>query len=206
MSYFCMILLVLTAALSGCDSYGVEFQSAGVPGLSPGHTTAKDCIETFGEPDIRTFLNRQGVASTVYTYDYASESMYDGSMNLRKLYVEFIDDTLNGYMFESSFPKESTDFSMKNATRIRNGKTTREDVLQMFGRPSGKIEGRTNLIAMVCGQDAESTLGPDAEHVWAYQYYYHMYEKTDTSKTILLVFGSNGTVVKHYVNKWTRKD
>ena len=49
----------------------------------------------------------------------------------------FLDDTLVGYEFLSSFAEDNTDFDESKISEINEGKTTMNEVVKLLGKPGG---------------------------------------------------------------------
>jgi hypothetical protein len=49
----------------------------------------------------------------------------------------FLDDTLVGYEFVSSFAEDNTDFNEMRISQIEEGKTTIDEAIKLLGEPSG---------------------------------------------------------------------
>ncbi len=53
--------------------------------------------------------------------------------------LEFKDGLLNGYVYYSSFDEDRTKVPRSNIDGIIIGKSTKDDILTLFGKPHGKI-------------------------------------------------------------------
>ena len=65
----------------------------------------------------------------------------------------FSDDILVGYGYESSYPADSTDFDESKAALLVKGKSTRQEVEMLLGKPSGLaiyplVDGRKDTLLL----------------------------------------------------------
>jgi outer membrane protein assembly factor BamE (lipoprotein component of BamABCDE complex) len=56
----------------------------------------------------------------------------------RGITLGFDNDILVSHNFQSSFKEDNSEFDESKATQIVKGKTTKEEIRQLFGRPSGE--------------------------------------------------------------------
>jgi hypothetical protein len=133
-----VIAICLLAALAGCA--GKDFVRPDAATLKLGRTTYAEIIAANGKP------YREGVAvkheKTVKTSGYAYASMggkpaHDGVVPARGMNFYFLDDTLVGYEFISSWAEDQTDFDEAKLGSIVKGKTTRAEAIAAFGSPGG---------------------------------------------------------------------
>jgi outer membrane protein assembly factor BamE (lipoprotein component of BamABCDE complex) len=111
--------------------------------LKLGETTQAQLIERLGAPTARESFERNGQPITVLAYVYTTEAERNhgdhGVIAARSLNLFFHDDRLVGHEFRSSAESDHTDFDPRKARAIVKGKSTRAEVEQLLGRPSGLL-------------------------------------------------------------------
>ena len=142
--------------LSSCA--GTNFVRPEPGALSLKSTTYKDIINQFGNPYREgTKLKNEEMIKTI-TYAYSSVGgmpLYEGVTPARAIAFHFLDDVLVGYEFTSSFKEDNSDFDDSKITLIKKGKTTRDQVVSLLGKPEGiyvypliEDRGNTALVYM----------------------------------------------------------
>lgn len=61
-----------------------------------------------------------------------------GKASMRNLLLEFKDDQLNAFSYVSSFDIDKTHVDLLKAEQIKVGTSTKDDMLQLFGKPQAK--------------------------------------------------------------------
>ena len=111
--------------------------------LRLGETTEGEALERFGPPSSREQIRRNGQPITVLAYLYTTESERHhgdrGVIAARSLFLFFHDERLVGHEFRSSVASDHTDFDARKARGIVRGRSTREEVIQLLGPPSGYL-------------------------------------------------------------------
>ena len=197
------VLLLLAACTA---TVGRDFAAPRHGDLVLGVTTRNDVEKSFGPPweqssqsysslagGPRGWLGRtrfspdrgkvtQGTHATyAYYLRLSNAPAAGGAITEKKLVCQFWNDKLVGYSFLSSQPKGSTDFDAAKVATLVKGKSTREDVLQLLGEPSGR--GGFPI-----------TLTPAFE-LWAYQYRVVEPERHDIKgKQFFVLFDGKGIV------------
>ena len=111
--------------------------------LRIGETTPAQVIERVGRPPVYGNLERKGKTLQIVGFSQDAEwerpHGYDGVIPGRTQLYYFLDGRLVGYEFNSTVESDHTDFSMRGARDIVRGKTTRDEVARLLGRPSGYL-------------------------------------------------------------------
>jgi hypothetical protein len=112
--------------------------------LKIGETTQEQVTQRMGSiAPQRAEIERNGRKVQVYAYGYDAQYEaphgYDGVIPLRTMFYYFLDGRLVGHEFNSSVERDNTDFSARNVRNVVRGQTTRDEVLQLFGRPAGVL-------------------------------------------------------------------
>ena len=131
------IFLTLTALLAGCA--GRDFVRPASETFKLGQTTYAQVLQQMGEP-LQTgevLKNEKNVKSATYSYaSTGGEPLEDEVIPARALVYYFHNDVLVGQSFLSSFKSDNSNFDEKKLPELSKGKTTRADVVQLFGRPT----------------------------------------------------------------------
>jgi hypothetical protein len=131
---------------------GTNFVRPETGSIALKRTTYQDIINQFGKPYREgTRLKNEDMIKTI-TYAYSSvggTALYKGVTPARAMAFHFLDDILVGYEFTSSFKEDNSDFDDSKIPLIREGVTTRDEVVTLLGEPEGiytypLIEGRDN--------------------------------------------------------------
>jgi len=129
--------IVISIALSGCA--GTNFIRPAPEAFKLGSSTYAQVTQQLGEPKRTGNLlkNDKNVKSIVYAYaSTGGESLEAGVIAARAMTYYFLNDTLVGQEFVSSFKSDNTDFDDTKISGITKGKTTRAEVTQLLGKAS----------------------------------------------------------------------
>lgn len=134
----CSILFVVLIVLAGCA--GRNFVRPSSDAFTLGQTTYSQIIQQMGEPRSVGEVLKNGKKVKSITYSYATtvdEPSEDGVIPARGLIYYFSNDTLVGQQFISSFKTDNSNFDDTKIANITKGQSTRTDVIQQLGKPSG---------------------------------------------------------------------
>lgn len=123
--------------LTGCA--GRDFVRPDSTELKVGQSTYTQVLVRMGEPRNSGEALKNGEKIKTVTYAYAStggEPLESGVIPARAMAYFFHQDRLVGQEFLSSFKSDNTNFDDSKISEIVKGKTTRIEVIQIFGKPS----------------------------------------------------------------------
>ena len=149
-----LIGLPVALLLAGCA--GTDFVRAQDNTLKLGSTTYQSIrarMGSSGKEGVVTMNDRQ---FKKLNYVYASvggEALYSGVTPARGQTFYFDDQILVGYDFVSSFKSDNTDFDSAKVSEIKEGISTRADVISLLGVPAGRY-----VYPMVKDRDGEALL------------------------------------------------
>ena len=109
--------------------------------LSLGKSTYSDVVSVLGESGFRMqtgTINGEAIQSIDYGYEEAAKFIGLNAPQ-RVLHLTFFKGVLIGEEFNSSFDQDSTKFDVDRVFRLVNGKSTKADVIDALGKPSGEI-------------------------------------------------------------------
>jgi outer membrane protein assembly factor BamE (lipoprotein component of BamABCDE complex) len=133
-----LAVATLALALAGCA--GKNFVRPDAEGLKNGQTTYSQVIQKMGSPQREgtALKNEQTVKTASYAYASAGgQALHSGVTAARGIAFYFYNDLMVGNEFVSSYADDNTDFDDGKIPAIVKGKTTRAEVLQLMGKPSG---------------------------------------------------------------------
>jgi hypothetical protein len=105
--------------------------------LNLGSTTVLETVPLIGEPTGAKAIQYEDINFSQLEYAYL-ETDATGIVSVRHLFLEFKENILNGYYYTSSFSDDATDFDLEKSKEIEIGTSTKENVLNILGEPSGK--------------------------------------------------------------------
>jgi hypothetical protein len=121
-----------------CASSGTNFVRPAEESIALGKTTPDQIYTRFGKPFRETTTIRDNNQIRTVTYTYSEAAPYVQKVPNRTMVFHFNSGVLVGYDFLSSFDEDKTDFDDTRATEIKKGETTQAQVIQIFGRPTGR--------------------------------------------------------------------
>jgi hypothetical protein len=195
-----MAPMLLMLVVTGCASAGHHFNYAAADSLELGQLQSSEYRKVFGEKPtaLLTRTTSDGKFEIArYTYAYADMSTAES----RVLILEFKDGNLNAFEHLSSFNCDKTAALVDDADQIKEGLSTKDDILRILGKPNGKAKCPSLL------QDFKSLCDKGVE-VWNWQ----AMKKLSTwvaaygggrakVNSISVVFDANGIVLEIETNE-----
>jgi hypothetical protein len=132
------IVVSTTFLLFGCA--GTNFVRPQLDSMALGKTTQQELVQSMGKPFRTGTVIKNGTTLETANYAYATVGgapLYDGVTPARSQGFYYLNNVLVGTEFTSSFKEDGTDFDESKIPSIVKGKTTKADVIQMFGQPGG---------------------------------------------------------------------
>ncbi|MFA4846342.1 MAG: hypothetical protein WC654_07360 [Patescibacteria group bacterium] len=132
------IFISILIVLSGCA--GKDFVRPTQEAFKLGKTTYSQVVQQLGEPRREGTLLKNDKNLKSITYAYAAvggEPLEEGVIPARAMSYYFFEETLVGQEFVSSFKSDNSNFDDTKIPAIVKGKTTRSEIIQLIGRPSG---------------------------------------------------------------------
>lgn len=131
---FISVLIVLY----GCSA-GKDFIRPSQDYFKLGVTSYPQVVQQLGEPSLlRSMLkNEKTIKAIAYSYSSViNDDLDSNAIPTRVMSYLFFDDILVGEEFISSFKSDSSYFDDEKINEISKYKTTRSEVIKLFGRPS----------------------------------------------------------------------
>lgn len=129
--------VIIVSLLAGCA--GKDFVRPSSETFKLGQTSYTQVVQQMGEPrKIGDVLkNEKNVKTATYVYAATGgEPLEEGVIPARALSYYFNNDLLVGQEFLSSFKSDNSNFDESKISAISKGKTTREEVIQLLGKPT----------------------------------------------------------------------
>lgn len=149
-----------------------------------GKTTLYHILQRFGVEKVRERTetwNGQTVRVNGYAQRGGEAALVEGIVPHREMKYYFVDGVLVGYVFDSSYRADHTDFDEAQVTKIKKGETRETQVIELLGKPGGRTIWP--VLERAKGRD-------DSEIVYSYvQYFGRRY-----SKLLVVSFDANGIV------------
>jgi hypothetical protein len=144
-----IFLPIIFYSFSGCvttlaDS-GRDFDSSLRDKIIIGSTSRKDIANYFGSPESKNNAVVAGKSHDEITYmcwrnegSVLAAEPDVADLHLKHLSIEFIDSTVNGFSFTSSFIKDSITVDFQVAKSIIPNETKEDEVIKLLGKPQGR--------------------------------------------------------------------
>jgi hypothetical protein len=139
--------------------------------------------QRFGKPFREGTVTKNDQTIKVLSYAYASAGgtpLHQGAVAGRALSLYFYNDVLVGHEFISTWLEDNTDFDESKVGQIAKGQTTRADLTQLLGRPSGYL-----IYPMIKSRTGEAAV---------YVYSETMFSRKNYRKTLVVSFDQGGIV------------
>ncbi len=205
--FITLLFFVIAIFIYGCGT-GRNFTVDPSTDLAIGLTKVSDIEKLFGKPEEVKTIFENNVSSIIYKYFYVQKPGYYNYASMKNLELEIIDNSLNGYIYQNSFKSPNTNFADSLRDKIIIESANSNDVLTVFGEPSGKIDLPTNLINYSLGINTVKIV-PEAKEAWIYslKYFEDVYNTPKPYYKFLIFFLDNDQKVvdKYYISNITRQ-
>jgi hypothetical protein len=128
---------ILAVVLAGACLLGADFSRPDPASFTLGQTTEQEVRARFGKPSGQ--VNARVGDKLVTTVRYAYAEARSVAVPVRIMAYAFHEGRLVGFDYMSSFAADQTVFDELAAKRIRRGISTRAEVLDLMGKPSGQF-------------------------------------------------------------------
>ena len=146
--------ITLLLALTSCA--GKDFVRPSTDTFQLGKTTYSQVVQQMGEPRNTGVVEKNGKQIKSISYVYATvggEALESGVTPARVQAYFFHKNILVGQEFISSFKSDSSNFDETKTNLIKKGKTTRSEVITIFGKPTA------TFIAPVVKESFDEAIG-----------------------------------------------
>jgi len=128
---------IVAAVLAAACLLGADFSRPDPASFTLGQTTEAEVRARFGKPSGEQATRIGGKLVTTLRYAYAEARSI--AVPVRTMAYAFHEGRLVGFDYMSSFAADQTGFDELAAKRIKRGETTRGEVLDLVGKPSGQF-------------------------------------------------------------------
>lgn len=188
------LCLAATTLLLGCQvstqqhpeiSEGRPFDYPLIRQLELGKTTPAETRRQFGEPKVEKFIANDFNEFSLMQYLYIKANPRTGQESYRILTLEFVDDTLNAYLYGTSFDGDLGHRDLAGRTRINRQASVGADVIREMGQPDGMAYYTTTLEAFAEGSGNE---------IWLYDEESRLEDNSIVTEKTLVGFDRDGVV------------
>jgi len=194
-------ILVFTIFIIGCTGSGVNFMPENIPLIKIGKTTKQEVRTLFGKTDPGETVVLGDLTSEIESYYYRKAGGFHSRWDYKFISFEYVRDTVNGYMYNNSFEKYLTDFDETKLNDCIVNKTTRSEIISIFGNRHGEIVFPSNLLFKMVSEKTMRTVPENSKYVLVYSFYY-LIESGDfmltKSKLMVLSFDNNDVLINKY--------
>ena len=129
--------LALAVVLTTACASGRDFKRPDPTSFVLGRTTEGEIRDRFGDPRGEGTLLANDRTIKILRYAYAEAAPYVEKVPVRAMVYSFHEGTLIGFDYASSFSSDKTDFDESLVSKIHRGQTTKAQVVEIFGQPTG---------------------------------------------------------------------
>lgn len=137
---YLLVPAALALLVSAC--VGTDFKRPDASAFEIGKTTTSDLLKVMGPPNRTGELVKNAAQVKQLTYVYASklgaEPLHPGVTPARAMTFSTYNDVMVGEQFISSFKDDGTDFDAAKVGLVIKGRSSRADVIAVFGPPGGQ--------------------------------------------------------------------
>jgi hypothetical protein len=136
------LMFIALLAFSCVGTSGTKFERIKEDTISLGLSTYDDIVHQMGEPLKEKVIIKNRTKFKLIQYVYASTG---GKARLKRVVPSraqlfyFYEGILVGHAFTSSWTEDHTDFDETKIEQILKGESTKEDVINLLGKPCGKF-------------------------------------------------------------------
>jgi len=123
--------------VTGCA--GRDFAGKDITTFELGKTTYAQVVQEMGEPRSSSNTLKNGSEITTISYAFSTVGgapLDQGVTPARGISFSFHNNMMVGKSFNSSFRVDNTDFDNSKVPSLVKGKTTREEVINIIGKPT----------------------------------------------------------------------
>jgi hypothetical protein len=183
-----------------------------------GQASKTQLRDFLGEPDRIDTSSVQGMHTLIYSYRFTNPKskppeLFRGVWKVpqKNLVLEFVKDSLRGYLYNNSLEHSSTDFNKGLRGRISIGRADKSTVQNLLGEPAGKIMLPTSLFSFPLLTNLTHVVPLNASEVWCYYYGYPYYRagtrrQFEYYKFFTVYFNPAGVIVDKFYRESDRTE
>jgi hypothetical protein len=199
-----LLAIIITASLfTNCGaSSGINFSTRNLDKMKIGVTNQKLVESEFQTPYTQQKISFNNFESNIYYYFFSQKPLLSlKRIDKKELYFEFVDEVLNGILFNNSF-ESSNDFKMGKKDELVVDKTTKQDIISVLGKYNGEFLLPSNFLNLISKDEYANNIPENAKQVIIYYYSYlkkitfSLNEFINHKKLMLLFLDENEKLVK----------
>jgi len=171
--FYITTFIILKILLLSCGaSTGINFSTEKLEQLKIGVTNRQFVDSELQIPYSKEKVSFKNLESTIYFYNYSQMPL--GSLkriDKKEFYLEFMDDILNGKLFNYSFDT-SNDFNLEKRDKLILNQSNKQDIIALFGDYNGEFLLPSNFLNMISKDEYAVNIPEDADKVIIYYYSY----------------------------------
>jgi hypothetical protein len=193
-----LITIFIAAILFwSCAGTGINFAPEAVKTLRLKTTTRDQVIRVIGKPESSKMIVETNTKSTIDVYSFTRRSGLADTWNYKDLILEYMHDTLNGYLYTNSFDKYSTEIATAGIDSLRTNITTRDEAIALFGDNYGEVFFPTNLIEST--KSLQQRIDTSGATFFALAYRYRILTiKEARYRVLILFYDASGKLADKY--------
>jgi hypothetical protein len=114
---------------------GKDFGRPDPASLPIGKITKAEIIKRYGEPPLTEQFTRNGKVIEALSYHFARQNVGETLTSFKHLFCYFSGDVFIGHSFRTALAEEQVNFDETKIPAIVKGKTTKAEVIALFGNP-----------------------------------------------------------------------
>jgi hypothetical protein len=197
-----LICIIFALCFGGCTGSGINFAPESVKKLTVKKTTKEQVIQMFGKPESSKKTLDGNTNSTIEVYSYSKANGFADTWKYKELVLEYIGDTLNGFLYSNSFDKYSTDINAGGIDKLKLNQSTREEIIAEFGNNYGEVVFPTNLIEQNKSSVKSNDSTKSAATAMLYRYVYFERDRNNRAsshyRTLLLYLNADGILIDRF--------
>jgi len=203
----CCVPLLILLSLTGCSTFDFDFKDEQ---FALGRASREQVEQHFGGSGMIDTASVGDVSATRYAYKFKDTpqdlpAQIHGAWQAprKELVVEFVNDTLNGYLYNNSVDQSSTNFRHHLRGKILIGRAKKAMVDSLLGEPAGKVLLPTTILGQKLLDHLTHVLPTNAHEGWCYYYDYFYYragqrKRFEYYKFLVVYFDSSGVVIDKF--------
>jgi hypothetical protein len=203
------------AGFASCSTFEPDFTSHQ---FDLGQVSRVQASEFFGTPDGIDTVSGQGTRVLMYSYRFANTQpkppeLFRGVWHVpqKNLVLEFVNDTLHGYIYNNSGQESSTTFKSELRGEIVIGQARQSTVRELLGEPAGKFALPTALFDHPMLKHLGHVVPANAVEAWCYYYDYFYFRsgkrrRFEYYKFLAVYFDSNGRAIDKFYRESDRTE
>lgn len=158
----------------------------------------------------KSIVTDNGITSNIYEYKFTGQPGSFALVRYKMIFFEFVDSLLNGFIYSNSYDSENTKFAFNLSSQITDKKTNKNDIIRLFGNPSGQCKLPSNILHFQLAIKESYEHPAEAIEAWIYHYGFYagttLQRMTSQEQFMVIFFDDNEVVVDKYLVNTIREN